>query len=63
MMVFWLQDMYLQLGFSHEAARMLVREQGLDSPYTLRVLTDKNVGNFCSVVRKQGGKNAGGMPD
>ena len=35
-MVSWLQDMYLWLGLSPEAARLLVREQELDSPERLK---------------------------
>ena len=58
----WLQDMYIQLGFSPKAARLLVREQGQDSPERLRVLTDKNVNDICNVTRKPGGKNDDGMP-
>ena len=57
-MASWLQEMYLWLGFSPEAARLLVREQGLDSPERLRVLTNKNVNDICNVVRKPGSKNA-----
>ena len=58
-----LQDMYTQLGFSPKAAKLLIREQGLDSPDRLRVLTDKNVDDICNVVRKPSGKNADGMPN
>ena len=39
---------------------MLVREQGLDSPEWLRVLTDKNVNVICNIMRKPGRKNADG---
>ena len=42
---------------------MLVKEQGLDSPYRLRVLTDKNVDDIYNVMSKPGGKNADGMPN
>ena len=42
---------------------MLVREQELDSPARLRVLTDKIVDDICNVMRKPGGKNANGMPN
>ena len=59
----WLQDMYVQLGISPKAAKLVVREHGLDSPDRLRVLTDKNVDDICNVVRKPGGKNANGMPN
>ena len=46
------------LRFSSEAARLLVREHGLNSPDRLRVLTDNNVNDICNVVRKSGSKNA-----
>ena len=55
--------MYLQLGFSSEAARLLVKEQGLDSPERLRVLTDKNINHICKIMGKPGEKNADGMPN
>ena len=58
-----LQNMYIRLGFSPEAAKLLIREQGLDNPDRLRVLTDKNVDDICNVMRKPGGKNANGTPD
>ena len=48
-----LQDMYIRQGFSPEAAKLLVREQRLDSPERLRVLTDKNVNNICNFFIKQ----------
>ena len=54
--------MYIQLGFSPKAAKLLIREQGLDSPERLKVLTDKNY-NICNVMRKPGGKNTDGTPD
>ena len=53
-----LQNMYIQLGFSPKAAKLFIREQGLDNPDRLRVLTDKNVDDICNVVRQPGGKNA-----
>ena len=59
----WLQDVYLWLGFSSEEARLLIREQGLDSSERLRVLTHKNVNDICNVVRKPNGKNANGIPN
>ena len=57
-MALWLQDMY-----GPKAAKLLIREQGLDSPERLQVLTDKNVADIYNVVRKLGGKNANGMPN
>ena len=62
-MVLWLQDMYLRLGFSSEAARLLIREQGLDSPERLRVPTNENVDGICNVMRKPCGKSADGTPN
>ena len=57
----WLQDMYIQLGFSPKAAKLFIKEQGLNSPKRLRVLTDKNVDAICNVMRKLGDRNAGRM--
>ena len=51
------QDMYIWLGFSPEAAKLLVREQGLDSLERRRVLTNKNIDDICNVVKKPDGKN------
>ena len=62
-MALWLQDMYLWLGFSSEAARLLVREQRLDSPERIRVLINKNVDDIYNVMRKPGDKNANGTSD
>ena len=50
------------LGFNPEAAKLFIREQGLDSPKRVRVLLDKNVVDICNVMRKPGSKNADGMP-
>ena len=58
-----LQDMYLRFRFSPEAALLLIREQGLDSPERLIIITDKNVNDIHNDVRKPGGKNADGMPN
>ena len=55
--------MYVELGFSPKAAKLLVRKQGLDSPERLRVLTNKNVDDIFNVMMKPGGKNADGMPN
>ena len=62
-MASWLQNMYIRLGFSPEAAKLLISEQGLDSPERLRDLTDKNVNDICNVVRKTGCKNDNGIPN
>ena len=59
----WLQDMYLWLRFSSEAARLLIREQGPDSPERLRVIKDKNVDDIYNVMRKPDGKKANGTPN
>ena len=57
-MTLWLQDIYIWLGFRPKAAKLLIREQRLDTRERLRVLTDKNVDDICNVVSKPGGKNA-----
>ena len=51
------------LGLSLNAAKLLIREQGLDSSEQLRVLINKNVDDICNVVRKPGNKNADGTPN
>ena len=58
----WLQDMYILMGFSPEAAKLLIREKELNSLERMRVLINKNVDEICNVMRKPGGKNANGMP-
>ena len=51
-----LQDVYIWVGFSPEAAKLLIRKQGLNSSERLRVLTNKNVDDIGNVLRKSGGK-------
>ena len=46
-MVSWLHDVYLRLGFSSKAAKLLIREQVPDNPERPRLLTDKNVDEIC----------------
>ena len=55
--------MYIWLGFSPEAAKLLFREQELGCPKRLQVFTDKNVNNICNIVSKPVGKNADGTSD
>ena len=55
--------MHPQLKFSPKAARLLVREQGQGNPDRLRVLTDPNIDDICSVVRKPDRKNADRMTE
>ena len=62
-MASWLQDIYFWLRFSSEAASLLVREHRLESPESLKVLTDENVDDICNVMRRPGGKNADDMHD
>ena len=62
-MALWLQDMYILLGFSHKAAKLLIREQGVDRTERPRVLTNKNIDDICKFMRMPGGKNADGKPD
>ena len=60
-MASWLSNMNLWLGFSPKATQLLIREQGLDNPDRLPILTDQNVFDICNVMRKQGGKNTNRM--
>ena len=62
-MALWLLDMYILLGHSSKAAKLLIREQGLDSPERPRVLMNKNVDDILNVARKPGGKNANVSPN
>ena len=62
-MALWLLDMYILLGHSFKAAKLLIREQGLDSPERPRVLMNKNVDDILNVARKPGGKNANVSPN
>ena len=62
-MVLWLQVTYLWFGFSPEVAKLLIREQGLESSERLRALTNKNFDDIYNVTRKQGGKHARQMSD
>ena len=61
-MVCKLDAMHVQLGFSHDSARVLVHKQGLNSTYRLRALTNKNVDDICNVTRKPGGKSTNNLP-
>ena len=61
-MASWLNNMYVQLGFSPKAAKLLSREQALDSSEGFQVLTDENA-NVCNVMRKPGGENIDLMPN
>ena len=45
---------------THGAARVLVHNQGLDSPDRLRIVTNKNVDNMFNVIRKSGSKSKNG---
>ena len=57
-----LEVMCAWLGFTCNAARVLVHENGLNSPVRLRVLNHKNLDYTCNVVRKPGGKSAHSSP-
>ena len=62
-MTLWLQDLYLRLRFSSDAARLFIREWGLDIPERLGILVDNSVDGICIVMRKSSSKNADGTPD
>ena len=51
------------LGLSLKAARLHIKEQGLNSHERLRVLPDKNINDICNVMRKLGNKNVNRMPN
>ena len=53
----------LAIWIQFEAARLLVREEELDSPERFRELMDNNVDDTCNVMRKPSGKNANKTPD
>ena len=53
-MALWFHDMYLQLEFGPKAGNLLIRKHRLDSPYRLRIFTDKNVDDICNIMRKPG---------
>ena len=55
--------MYIQLGLNPKVAKLIIREQGLNSPDRLRILTDKNNDGICNVVRKPDSKNIDQTPD
>ena len=62
-MASWLHNMYIQLGFSPKAAKLLIKEQRLDRPDRLPALTEKNVNDICNVMRNPGSKNTDRMPN
>ena len=62
MMAFKLEAMYAWLGFSHDTAKELIQEQGMDNPNRLRALTNKNVDDICNIIRKCS-KSTDGLPD
>ena len=49
--------------FHPEAARLLIREQGLESPERLSILIDKNINDIYNVDRKPSGKNVDRTPN
>ena len=62
-MALWLHDVYLWIGFSPKASKLLIREQGWNSPERLRDFTSKNVDDIYNVIRNPDSKNANGMPN
>ena len=44
-------------------AEKLVYDQGVDSPWILANLSDKNITVICDVIRRPGGLVGGKMPD
>ena len=56
-------SIYVWLGFSPKAAKMLARVQRQDSTERLKVLTNKIINDILNVMKKPDSKNADGMPD
>ena len=50
----WYFVMHIPLQFIPKAAKLFIREQGLDKPERLGVLTKNNINNICNVVKKPG---------
>ena len=47
-----MEEIFLRLGFSLTVAMKLVDDQGIDSPWTLASLSDKEIANICNVIRR-----------
>ena len=62
-MTLLLQEIYVQLGFSLKATRILFHKQILYILDQLSILSDKNVDDICNVMVKPDGKNAVRTPD
>ena len=58
-----MKEMFLRLGFSHTVAMKLVDDQGIDFPWTLASLSDKDIAAICNVIRRPHGLVSGKMPD
>ena len=54
-----LQDMYIHLGFSPKAAKLLITEQGFDSPERLRALINNNFDVIYNVCEEAMGQECG----
>ena len=50
-----MSSMYQRLGFSLEAAGLLVDDQGMDTLEELSILTDEECDSLCKLVRRPGG--------
>ena len=53
-----MNDMYVRLGFTQEAAQQLSGAQGMDDLVELSLLTDSEVDALCKLVRNPGGMRA-----
>ena len=52
-----LQNAYVQIGFSAEAALVITDAQGISFMEDLDILTNGEIDNLCKVIRRSGGIN------
>ena len=58
-----MEEMFFNLGFSQVVAEKLVYDQGIDSPWILASLSDKNITVICDVIRRCGELVGSKTPD
>ena len=58
-----MERMFLRLCFSQTVARKLKEDQGVDSPWTLASLSDKDIATIYDVICRFNGLVSGKTPD
>ena len=58
-----IRALFGRMGFTNEVSDYLVTDQSLDSLDEIALLTDKDIDNLCSVVRRPGGTIANNVPN